>query len=60
MRREAVAEGRTVDADPAGAWVKEWRLLIPPPGVWWRKSAFDLARPYAPRASGPGGGSPNR
>ena len=30
-------------ADPAVAWIKEWRRLIPPPGVWWRKSAFDLA-----------------
>ena len=36
--------GRTAGADPAGAWIKEWRRLIPPPGVWWRKSAFDLAR----------------
>ena len=42
MRREPGAAGRT--ADPAGAWVKEWRRLLPPPGVWWRKSAFDLAR----------------
>ena len=36
--------GRTSGADPAGAWLKEWRRLIPPPGVSWRKSAFDLAR----------------
>ena len=26
------------------AWIQEWRRLIPPPGVWWRKSAFELAR----------------
>ena len=44
MRREPGAAGRTEAADPAGAWVKEWRRLLPPPGVWWRKSAFDLAR----------------
>ena len=44
MRREPGAAGRTAGADPAGAWIKEWRRLIPPPGVWWRKSAFDLAR----------------
>ena len=44
MRRESGAAGRTAVADPAGAWIKEWRRLIPPPGVWWRKSAFDLAR----------------
>ena len=41
MRREPVA---APGADPAGAWIKEWHRLIPPPGVWWRKSAFDLAR----------------
>ena len=41
MRREPVA---AAGADPAGAWIKEWHRLIPPPGVWWRKSAFDLAR----------------
>ena len=29
---------------PPGAWVKEWRRLLPPPSIWWRKSAFDLAR----------------
>ena len=44
MRREPGEAGRTAGADPAGAWIKEWRRLIPPPGVWWRKSAFDLAR----------------
>ena len=44
MRREPGATGRTAGADPARAWVKEWRQLIPPPGAWWRKSAFDLAR----------------
>ena len=44
MRRESGAAGRTAGADPAGAWIREWRRLIPPPGVWWRKSAFDLAR----------------
>ena len=44
MRRESRAAVRTADADPAGAWVKEWRRLLPPPGIWWRKSAFDLAR----------------
>ena len=44
MHSEAVAAGRTAGADPAAAWIKEWRRLIPPPGVWWRKSAFDLAR----------------
>ena len=44
MRRESGAAVRTADADPAGAWVKEWRRLLPPPGIWWRKSAFDLAR----------------
>ena len=57
MRRDPGVAGRTAasaatgtvpasDAgpDPAGAWIKEWRRLIPPPGVWWRKSAFDLAR----------------
>ena len=44
MRRELGAVGRTADADPAGAWIKEWRRLIPPPGVWWRKSTFDLVR----------------
>ena len=43
MRREPGAAGRAA-ADATGAWVKEWRRLIPPPGVWWRKSAFDLAR----------------
>ena len=36
MRREP--------GDPAVTWIKEWRRLIPPPGVWWRKNAFDLAR----------------
>ena len=41
MRTEPGAAGRTAGADPAVAWVKEWRRLIPPPGVWWRKSAFD-------------------
>ena len=44
MRREPGAAGRTAGGDPAGAWIKEWRRLIPPPGVWWRKSVFDLAR----------------
>ena len=44
MRREPGAAGRTAVADPAGAWIKEWRQLVPLPGVWWRKSAFDLAR----------------
>lgn len=44
MRRETVAAGRTAGADPAAAWIKEWRWLLPPPGVWWRKSAFDRAR----------------
>ena len=44
MRRESEAVGRTAGADPAEAWIQEWRRLIPPPGVWWRKSAFDLAR----------------
>ena len=48
MRREPGATGRAASAagaDPAEAWIKEWRRLIPPPGgVWWRKSAFDLAR----------------
>ena len=47
MRRESGATGRVAaaaGADPAEAWIKEWRRLIPPPGVWWRKSAFDLAR----------------
>ena len=44
MRRESGAAGRTAGADPARAWVEEWRRLIPPPGVWWRKSAFDLAQ----------------
>lgn len=42
MRRELGAVGRI--ADPAGAWIKEWRRLILPPGVWWRKSTFDLVR----------------
>ena len=41
MRKEPGAAGQA--ADPAVAWIKEWRRLIPPPGVWWRKSAFDLA-----------------
>ena len=44
MRREPGATERTAGADPARAWVKEWRQLILLPGVWWRKSAFDLAR----------------
>ena len=47
MRRESGATGRVAaaaGADPAEAWIKEWRRLIPPPGVWWRKSAFDFAR----------------
>ena len=44
MRSEPGAAGRTAGADPAGAWIEEWRRLLPPPGVWWRKSAFDLAR----------------
>ena len=47
MRRESGATGRVAaaaGADPAEAWIKEWRRLIPPPGVWRRKSAFDLAR----------------
>ena len=46
-RRESGAAGQVAaaaGADPAEAWIKEWRRLIPPPGVWWRKSAFDLAR----------------
>ena len=46
-RRESGATGQVAapgGADPAEAWIKEWRRLIPPPGVWWRKSAFDLAR----------------
>ena len=44
MRSEPGTAGRKAGTDPAGAWIKEWRRLIPPPGVWWRKSAFDLAR----------------
>ena len=47
MRRESGATGwvaAAAGADPAEAWIKEWRRLIPPPGVWWRKSAFDFAR----------------
>ena len=44
MRSEPGEAGPTAGADPAGAWIKEWRRLIPPPGVWWRQSAFDLAR----------------
>ena len=49
MRREPEVAERPVavaaaGTDPAEAWVKEWRRLIPPPGVWWRKSAFDLVR----------------
>lgn len=44
MRREPGPAGWGAGADPARAWIKEWRRLIPPPGVWWRKSAFDLAR----------------
>ena len=44
MRSEPGEAGPTAGADPAGAWIQEWRRLIPPPGVWWRKSAFDLAR----------------
>ena len=43
FQRESGA-GRTAGADPAEAWIKEWRRLIPSSGVWWRKSAFDLAR----------------
>ena len=44
MSRESGAAVRTAGADPAGAWVKEWRRLLPPPGIWWRKSTFDLAK----------------
>ena len=44
MRRKYGAAGPTAVTDPAGAWIEEWRQLIPPRGVWWRKSAFDLAR----------------
>ena len=44
MRSEPGVAAPTAGADPAGAWIQEWRRLIPPPGVWWRKSAFDLAR----------------
>ena len=42
-RRESGATGQVAaaaGADPAEAWIKEWRRLIPPRGVWWRKSAL--------------------
>ena len=44
MRMAPEGAGRTVGADSAEVWIKEWLRLLPPPGVWWRKSAFDLAR----------------
>ena len=44
MRSESGAVAPTAGIDAAEAWVQEWSRLLPSPGVWWRKSAFDLAR----------------